>query len=179
MAEQERASWQRDAELSRYRAIEEEQRKWEAREERLVSQLEERRHEHSDHEAFVMPDHTENTTEELTKQEESKQVLASLEEHNESQRLHIQELQAELALQKAKLKRAGTASEIETVSRDVITPSIETSLTAALPLPTSPVLPHVTIVQPAHVTSVSTTQPSTPSMSTTSVHGRTVSRTSL
>ena len=32
MAKQERASWQRDAELSRYRAIEEEQRKWEARE---------------------------------------------------------------------------------------------------------------------------------------------------
>ena len=170
MAKQERASWQRDAELSRYRAIEEEQRKWEAREERLVSQLEERRREHSNHEAFVMPDHTENTTEELTKQlEESKQVLASLEEHNESQRLYIQELQAELALQKAKLKRAGTASEIETVSRDTTTPPIETSLTAALPLPTSPVLPHVTIVQPAHVTSVSTTQPSTPSTPTTSV----------
>ena len=101
--------------------------------------------------------------------EESKQVLASLEELNESQRLYIQELQAELALQKAKLKRAGTASEIETVSRDMTTPPIETSLTAALPLPTSPVLPHVTIVQPAHVTSASTTQPSTPSTPTTSV----------
>ena len=103
--------------MQTYRAIEEEQRKWEAREERLVSQLEERRREHSNHEAFVMPDHTENTTEELTKQlEESKQVLASLEEHNESQRHRIQELQAELALQKAKLKRARTASEIEMVS---------------------------------------------------------------
>ena len=121
--EREREAIQRSAELDHYRSLEEERRKWEVRESRLIEQLENLKLELSNHKpdsGYVDNPVVVKLQSELqlvTSQLDSSKVqLAEAGALNSSQQLETQELRAEIALLQVRLKRA------EGQGRDATTP---------------------------------------------------------
>lgn len=102
-----REAMNQEAELSRYRCLEEEKRKWEAREERLVVQLESVRHELADLKASK-EEHVDTHTAVIAIEEKllstrkalecSDQKISDLIGSNEVKQLEINELRAEIGL---------------------------------------------------------------------------------
>ncbi len=93
--EAEKQAMHQDAMISRYKALEEEQRKWEAREARLVGQLESGGNKSFD----VEKAHLER---ELA---EARALISDSEDANASLKLRVEELEAELVFVQTKLRR--------------------------------------------------------------------------
>lgn len=174
--EAEKEAMLKEAMLSKYQALGEEQRKWEIRESRLVAQLESASSVSCDHEGFDVLQ---------TKLAEAKELISDLESTSASQKLMIDERDAELGYLQAKLRRLEYGSAPATPSGlpggmdglgdiGTVSPTRETaahvSFAAVLPTtslsPTAPVFESVaTSAMPLSTTSagpLSVVVPTTP-----------------
>lgn len=162
--EAQRETMAKEAELNRYRCLEEERTKWEAREERIVVQLEGVRAELADLKSSradpTLPARLITAEDRLLaakKEIESKdQTIADLSGANEAKQLEIKKLQEQVHLLQTQLERLGSTSTRTTMSGG--TTSLSTLGSGERPGDT-PVRVSEGTTDPTATTSVETTAP--------------------
>ena len=125
---EEKAAIEREATLARYQALEAEQRKWEARENRLVDQLEAAKRDHSSFDGSQLERSKELQLAAEKQLAVAQQRVTVLEQMRKDQKQRIDELTAELVLAQTKLRGLESAGRVG--GAKVSTPPVPTSSVA-------------------------------------------------